>query len=185
MNREQCSSARFSGLLRYVQSTHRESLGQIRTSVKNAARRSTRSSPPPGRPLTKCNSVARRNRSSSPPRANPAQLRPPVCRSGPLPRVDARLNSRGDSQFISPTAMRLVTYQSPTGPRVAGLRNGACIDLNHADKNVPHCIKMLLAQGRRACAGPPTPWPAASRSPPTSSSLCRSFPIPRRSFAWA
>jgi 2-keto-4-pentenoate hydratase/2-oxohepta-3-ene-1,7-dioic acid hydratase in catechol pathway len=43
--------------------------------------------------------------------------------------------------------MRLVTYQSPTGPRVAGLRDGACIDLNHADKNVPHCIKMLLAQG--------------------------------------
>jgi len=43
--------------------------------------------------------------------------------------------------------MRLVTYQSPTGPRVAGLRNGGCVDLNRADKNVPHCIKMLLAQG--------------------------------------
>jgi 2-keto-4-pentenoate hydratase/2-oxohepta-3-ene-1,7-dioic acid hydratase in catechol pathway len=43
--------------------------------------------------------------------------------------------------------MRLVTYQSSTGPRVAGLRDGACIDLNHADKNIPHCIKMLLAQG--------------------------------------
>ena len=43
--------------------------------------------------------------------------------------------------------MRLVTYQSSTGPRVAGLRDGACIDLNQTDKNVPHCIKMLLAQG--------------------------------------
>ena len=52
--------------------------------------------------------------------------------------------------------MRLVTYQSPTGPRVAGLRDGAYIDLNHADKTVPHCIKMLLGQGpaglRRAAA---------------------------------
>lgn len=43
--------------------------------------------------------------------------------------------------------MRLVTYQSPTGPRVAGLHDGACVDLNRADERVPHCIKMLLAQG--------------------------------------
>jgi 2-keto-4-pentenoate hydratase/2-oxohepta-3-ene-1,7-dioic acid hydratase in catechol pathway len=43
--------------------------------------------------------------------------------------------------------MQLITYQSPSGPRVAGLRDGGCVDLNQADKNVPHCIKMLLAQG--------------------------------------
>jgi 2-keto-4-pentenoate hydratase/2-oxohepta-3-ene-1,7-dioic acid hydratase in catechol pathway len=43
--------------------------------------------------------------------------------------------------------MRLVTYQSPTGPRVAGIRDGACIDLNRADRSVPHCIKALLAEG--------------------------------------
>jgi 2-keto-4-pentenoate hydratase/2-oxohepta-3-ene-1,7-dioic acid hydratase in catechol pathway len=43
--------------------------------------------------------------------------------------------------------MRLVTYQSSTGPRVAALRDGDCIDLNQADKNLPHCIKMLLAEG--------------------------------------
>ena len=52
--------------------------------------------------------------------------------------------------------MQLVTYQSPTGPRVAGVRNGAYVDLNRADENVPHCIKALLAQGseglRRAAA---------------------------------
>jgi 2-keto-4-pentenoate hydratase/2-oxohepta-3-ene-1,7-dioic acid hydratase in catechol pathway len=43
--------------------------------------------------------------------------------------------------------MRLVTYQSPTGPRVAGIRDGSFIDLNRADMGVPHCIKSLLAQG--------------------------------------
>jgi 2-keto-4-pentenoate hydratase/2-oxohepta-3-ene-1,7-dioic acid hydratase in catechol pathway len=43
--------------------------------------------------------------------------------------------------------MRLVTYRSPSGPRAAGLRGGACVDLNQADANLPHCIKTLLAQG--------------------------------------
>lgn len=43
--------------------------------------------------------------------------------------------------------MRLVTYQSSTGPRVAGLRQGMLVDLNHADPAVPACIKALLAQG--------------------------------------
>jgi 2-keto-4-pentenoate hydratase/2-oxohepta-3-ene-1,7-dioic acid hydratase in catechol pathway len=43
--------------------------------------------------------------------------------------------------------MRLVTYQSPTGPRVAGIRDGSLVDLNRADPSVPYCIKSLLAQG--------------------------------------
>jgi len=43
--------------------------------------------------------------------------------------------------------MRLVTYQSTAGPRVAGLRDGALVDLNQADPAVPSCIKALLAQG--------------------------------------
>ena len=43
--------------------------------------------------------------------------------------------------------MRLITYHSPSGPRVAGVRDGAYVDLNRADKDVPHCIKALLAQG--------------------------------------
>ncbi len=43
--------------------------------------------------------------------------------------------------------MRLTAYQTNGGPRVAGLRDGAWIDLNQADPAVPHCIKALLAQG--------------------------------------
>lgn len=52
--------------------------------------------------------------------------------------------------------MRLISYQSQTGPRVAGVREGAYVDLNQADPQVPSCIKQLLGQGtdglRRAAA---------------------------------
>ena len=43
--------------------------------------------------------------------------------------------------------MRLVTYQSSTGPRVAGVRGGTLVDLKQADPSVPSCIKALLAEG--------------------------------------
>jgi 2-keto-4-pentenoate hydratase/2-oxohepta-3-ene-1,7-dioic acid hydratase in catechol pathway len=43
--------------------------------------------------------------------------------------------------------MRLVTYQSENGPRVAGVRQGGYVDLNRADAGVPSCIKALLARG--------------------------------------
>ena len=43
--------------------------------------------------------------------------------------------------------MRLVSYQSDQGPRVAGVCDEGYVDLNRADADVPHCIKMLLAQG--------------------------------------
>lgn len=44
--------------------------------------------------------------------------------------------------------MRLTAYQSPSGPRTAGVKNGFFVDLNNADPRVPHCIKELLSQGR-------------------------------------
>ena len=43
--------------------------------------------------------------------------------------------------------MRLVTYQSDSGPRVAGIRDGALVDLNRTDPEVPSSIKALLARG--------------------------------------
>jgi len=48
--------------------------------------------------------------------------------------------------------MKLVTYQSDDRPRVAGVRDGAYVDLNRADPDVPACIKTLLAQGPRGLA---------------------------------
>ncbi len=43
--------------------------------------------------------------------------------------------------------MKLDTYPSDRGPRVAGVRNGEYVDLGAADVRVPSCIKALLAQG--------------------------------------
>lgn len=43
--------------------------------------------------------------------------------------------------------MRLVTYSSPSGPRVAAVRGAHLVDLNQADVNLPACIKRLLALG--------------------------------------
>lgn len=43
--------------------------------------------------------------------------------------------------------MRLITYQSETGPRVAGLREGRWIDLNANDPGLPSDLCALLAMG--------------------------------------
>ena len=43
--------------------------------------------------------------------------------------------------------MRLITYYSSEGPRVAGVRGDQVVDLNHADPQVPACVKALLGQG--------------------------------------
>lgn len=46
--------------------------------------------------------------------------------------------------------MRLVTYQSETGPRIAGVREGGFVDLNRADPNLPRSMKALLSAGAQA-----------------------------------
>ncbi len=48
--------------------------------------------------------------------------------------------------------MRLVSYQGPQGPRVAGVREDGLVHLHAADAAVPHCIKALLAQGPEGLA---------------------------------
>jgi len=44
--------------------------------------------------------------------------------------------------------MRLVTYLSSSGPRTAGVRDGAYIDLHQTDPELPTCMKILLGMGR-------------------------------------
>jgi 2-keto-4-pentenoate hydratase/2-oxohepta-3-ene-1,7-dioic acid hydratase in catechol pathway len=69
--------------------------------------------------------------------------------------------------------MQLVTYLSDRGPRVAGLRGAAVVDLNQADPSLPSCPKALLAEGpegiRRAeralAAGEPLPQPPRLLAP--------------------
>lgn len=73
--------------------------------------------------------------------------------------------------------MRLVTYQSADGPRVAGLRDTMIVDLDLADAKVPSCVKQLLAQGpegiRRAEAA------LANGKPMPVESVSLIAPIPR------
>ena len=46
--------------------------------------------------------------------------------------------------------MRLVTYETPSGARVAAVREDGLVDLHQADSRLPSCIKALLAQGPEA-----------------------------------
>ena len=70
--------------------------------------------------------------------------------------------------------MRLISYQSTTGPRVAALRGELAIDLNRADPELPAEIIALLAQGasglaraqRAAAAGPAVPCGTLQLTPP-------------------
>ena len=61
--------------------------------------------------------------------------------------------------------MKLVTYQSDAGPRVAGLRDRMCVDFNEADPALPACVKSLLAQ-----------WPDAM--PRAERALAAGRPVP-------
>ncbi len=78
--------------------------------------------------------------------------------------------------------MRLITYRSPDGPRVAGLREDGVVDLNQTDPAVPSCVKALLRHGpegqQRAAAalgeGTAIPLEAVELLPPV--------PIPEKVF---
>ena len=70
--------------------------------------------------------------------------------------------------------MRLLSYQSENGPRVAALRGPVAVDLNRADPALPSCIKTLLALGpdgiqraqRALESGTPLPLETLHRLPP-------------------
>jgi 2-keto-4-pentenoate hydratase/2-oxohepta-3-ene-1,7-dioic acid hydratase in catechol pathway len=46
--------------------------------------------------------------------------------------------------------MRLISYQSDRGPRIAGLNGNEIVDLHDADPSLPSCPKALLALGPEA-----------------------------------
>ncbi len=70
--------------------------------------------------------------------------------------------------------MRIVTYQSNTGPRVAALRDGDCVDLNQADPGLPECIKKFLAMGREAVRRAQS---ALAHGKPIPLNQCRLLPV--------
>ncbi len=76
--------------------------------------------------------------------------------------------------------MRLVTYQSSAGPRVAGLRNGALVDLNQADPQIPHCVKRLLAMGPEGLARAAEALARGQAMPLESARLLPPVPNPQK-----
>ncbi|HIQ22452.1 MAG TPA: hypothetical protein EYH34_14610, partial [Planctomycetes bacterium] len=59
----------------------------------------------------------------------------------------ATLQQSVNGLYVRSDVMRLVTYRSDGQARVAGLRQGAYVDLKGADPAVPVSIRELLAQG--------------------------------------
>jgi 2-keto-4-pentenoate hydratase/2-oxohepta-3-ene-1,7-dioic acid hydratase in catechol pathway len=76
--------------------------------------------------------------------------------------------------------MRLVTYQSPSGPRVAGVRNGTCVDLNRTDAGIPACVKALLAQGPEGLLRAAQALPGGDALPPEELKLVPPVPSPEK-----
>jgi 2-keto-4-pentenoate hydratase/2-oxohepta-3-ene-1,7-dioic acid hydratase in catechol pathway len=71
-------------------------------------------------------------------------------------------------------SMKLTTYQSDRGPRVAGLYGTALVDVNDSDPALPSCPKALLARGwdvfpriqRALAVGRPVPLETMRLLPP-------------------
>jgi len=76
--------------------------------------------------------------------------------------------------------MRLLTYQSPSGPRVAGARGGTCVDLNRIDGRIPACIKALLAQGPAGLARAAEALPKGDPLPAEALQLLPPIPSPEK-----
>jgi len=76
--------------------------------------------------------------------------------------------------------MRLVAYQSDRGPRVAGVRDGAYVDLNRADPQVPSGIKELLARGPAGLAGARAALEAGEATAPGDLKLLPPIPRPEK-----
>jgi len=76
--------------------------------------------------------------------------------------------------------MRLITYQSEGGPRVAGVRDDGYVDLNRANPEVPNCIKRLLAQGPEGLRGARAALEAGEVMPADAVKLLAPIPSPEK-----
>ena len=76
--------------------------------------------------------------------------------------------------------MRLVSYESESGPRVAGVRDRMFVDLNRADGRVPSCIKALLGQGPEGLRRAEAALAAGQAISPTGLKLVAPVPNPEK-----
>jgi 2-keto-4-pentenoate hydratase/2-oxohepta-3-ene-1,7-dioic acid hydratase in catechol pathway len=76
--------------------------------------------------------------------------------------------------------MRLATYQSSAGPRVAGLREGGYVDLQAADRQLPASLKELLALGPEGLARAAAAIARGERIDPATVKLLPPVPDPEK-----
>lgn len=76
--------------------------------------------------------------------------------------------------------MRLVTYQGDGGPRLAGVREGAYVDLNQADSQLPVSLKALLSQGPDAMQRAATALASGQSFDPQGVKLLAPIPAPEK-----
>jgi 2-keto-4-pentenoate hydratase/2-oxohepta-3-ene-1,7-dioic acid hydratase in catechol pathway len=76
--------------------------------------------------------------------------------------------------------MRLVTYKSPNGPRIAGVLNGRYVDLNQADSSLPTSMTELLALGERGLAKAAMAISAGKPFDPTGIKILAPVPTPQK-----
>jgi 2-keto-4-pentenoate hydratase/2-oxohepta-3-ene-1,7-dioic acid hydratase in catechol pathway len=76
--------------------------------------------------------------------------------------------------------VKLVTYQSPTGPRVAGVRDTDYVDLNRTDSSLPTTLKELIAQGPAGLQRAAAALTKGQSCPATSVKLLAPIPDPQK-----
>jgi len=76
--------------------------------------------------------------------------------------------------------MRLITYQSQTGPRIAGVLGGEYVDLNQADNTLPTSMAELLALGERGLAQAAVAMTSGKPFKPSGVKLLAPVPAPQK-----
>ena len=76
--------------------------------------------------------------------------------------------------------MKLVTYHSEQGPRIAGLRDGEYVDLNQTDSSLPPEINALLALGEEGIQRAQAAVRSGSALQATDIKLMAPVPTPRK-----
>ncbi|MEZ6045811.1 MAG: fumarylacetoacetate hydrolase family protein [Planctomycetaceae bacterium] len=77
--------------------------------------------------------------------------------------------------------MRIVTYQSETGPRIAAVnKSDELVDLNQADNSIPSCVKAFLAGGAEMQQRAEAALASGAGIDPTSVKLLAPIPNPQK-----
>jgi len=89
-------------------------------------------------------------------------------------------STRHTSTHGVPAAVKLVTYQSEKGPRVAAMRSDGLVDLNRADASLPVSMKALVGGGQRRLDDAAAAAQAGEAFDPATVKLLPPVPAPEK-----